>query len=116
VLTEDQLKTSNGAARIRLATHTDVTGERRTSNCQLDERARTLSEKVEVKVENKGKTAVDVVVREFQWRYPVWRIDPADESVKGIKASPQTQEYRVNVPAGGKKTVSYTVHYSGWQH
>ena len=116
VLAEDQLKTSNGAARIRLATHTEVTGERRTSNCQLDERARTLSEKVEVKVENKGKTAVDVVVREFQWRYPVWRIDPADESVKGLKASAHTQEYRISIPAGGKKTVTYTVQYSGWQH
>lgn len=117
VLAEDQLRTSNGAARIRLAAHTELTGERRTSNCQLDERARTLSEKVEVKVENKGKTAVDVVVREFMWRYPVWRIDPADEiGAKGVKGAPQTQEYRVSIPANGKKTITYVVQYSGWQH
>lgn len=116
VLAEDQLRTTNSAARIRLAAHNELLGERHTSNCQLDERARTLSEKVEVKLENKGKTAVDVVVREFQWRYPVWRIDPADESTKGVKVGQQTQEYRVSVPAGGKKTVSYTVQYSGWQH
>ena len=57
-----------------------------------------------------------VVVREFQWRYPVWKIDPSDESTKGVKAAPQTQEYRVNIPAGGKKSVTYTVLYSGWQH
>jgi hypothetical protein len=116
VLAEDQLRTAAGVARIRLASHTELTGERRTSACTLDERARTLSEKVEVKLENKGKQAVDVVVREFQWRYPVWRIDAADESVKGVRAAPQTQEYRVNVPAGGKKSVTYTVTYSGWQH
>lgn len=116
VLAEDQLKTAGGAARIRLATHTELTGERRTSNCQLDERARTLTEKVEVKIENKGKTAVDVVVREFMWRYPVWRIDPADESIKGTKANAQTQEYRLSVPAGGKKSLTYEVQYSGWQH
>jgi hypothetical protein len=116
VLAEDQLRTSAGVARIRLASHSDLTGERRTSACTLDERARTLSEKVEVKLENKGKQAVDVVVREFQWRYPIWRIDAADESVKGVRASAQTQEYRVSVPAGGKKSVTYTVTYSGWQH
>jgi hypothetical protein len=116
VLAEDQLRTANGAARIRLATHTELTGERRTSNCTLDERARTLTEKVEVKVENKGKQPVDAVVREFMWRYPVWHIDPADESTKGSKVAPQTQEYRVNIPAGGKKTITYTVQYSGWQH
>jgi hypothetical protein len=116
VLAEDQLKTAAGVARIRLASHTDLTGERRTSACTLDERARTLSEKVEVKLENKGKQTADVVVREFQWRYPVWRIDAADESVKGVRAAPQTQEYRVSVPAGGKKSLTYTVTYSGWQH
>lgn len=115
VLAEDQLKTSAGAARIRLASHTELTGERRTSNCQLDERARTLTEKVEVKLENKGKAAVDVIVREFMWRYPVWRIDPADESVKGTKAGNNVQEYRITVPASGKKTVTYTVQYSSWQ-
>jgi hypothetical protein len=116
VLAEDQLKTSAGIARIRLAAHTELAGERRTSGCVLDERARTLSEKVEIKLENKAKQAVDVVVREYMWRYPVWRIDPADESTKGARTSPQTQEYRVSIPAGAKKTVTYSVTYSGWQH
>jgi hypothetical protein len=115
VLAEEQLRTSAGAARIRLAAHTELTGERRTSNCVLDERARTLSEKVEVRLENKAKQPVDVVVREFMWRFPVWRIDAADESIRGTRVAPQTQEYRVSVPAGARKTVSYTVHYSGWQ-
>jgi hypothetical protein len=116
VLAEDSLKTSNGSARIRLASHSELVGERRTSNCQVDERARTMTEKVEVKVENKSKVAVDVVIREYMWRFPTWRIDPSDETVKGVKAAPQTQEYRVSVPASGKKTVTYTVQYSGWQH
>jgi hypothetical protein len=116
VLAEDQLKTSSGLARIRLASHSELSGERHTSGCKFDESARTLSEKVEVKLENKSKQSVDVVVREFMWRYPSWRIDPADESQKGVRAAPQTQEYRVTVPAGGKKTVTYSVQYSGWQH
>jgi hypothetical protein len=114
VLAEDQLRTVNGIARIRLAATSDVIGERRTSNCQLDERARTLSENVEIKVQNLGKQPVEAVVREYMWRYPTWRIDASDENVKGVRAGPQTQEYRVNLPVGGKKTITYTVQYSGW--
>ena len=110
VLSEDQLRASAGIARVRLATHTELSGERKTT-CTVDERARTLTEKDEVKVENKGKQPVDAVVREFMWRYSVWRIDPSDESVKGARGGAQTQEYRLNVPAGGKKSVTYTVVY-----
>jgi hypothetical protein len=109
VLSEDTLRASAGIARVRLATHTELT-ERKTT-CTVDERARTLTEKVEVKVDNKGKQPVDAVVREFLWRYSVWRIDPSDESVKGTRGGAQTQEYRLNVPAGGKKSVTYTVVY-----
>ena len=95
---------------MRLATHTELTGERKTT-CTVDERARTMTEKVDLKVENKGKQAVDAVVREYMWRYSVWRVDPADESVKGQPGGPQAKEYRVNVPAGGKKSITYTVVY-----
>jgi hypothetical protein len=71
-----------------------------------------VHEKIEVKLENKSKQAVDVVVREFLWRWPVWHIEPADETVKGLRAGPQTQEYRVSLPAGGRKSVAYSVVYS----
>jgi hypothetical protein len=113
VLSEDQLRANGGVARVRLATHTELVGERKTT-CTVDERARTMTEKVEVKVENKGKQAVDVVVREFMWRFSVWRVDAADESVKGQAGGNQTKEYRLSVPAGGKKSVTYTVVYHGW--
>lgn len=112
VLGEDQLHAGAGVARIKLATSTDVTGERRATACNIDERARTITEKIEVKIENKAKAAADVVVREFMFRSPVWHIDPSDESVKGSKGGAQIQEYRVSLPAGGKKSVTYTVTYS----
>ena len=110
VLTEDQLRMTAGIARIKLANHTELVGERK-STCTVDERAHTITEKVDVKLENKGKQPVDSVVRETLWRFPVWKIDPADESVKGSRGGPQTQEYRVSLPAGGKKSVTYTVVY-----
>jgi hypothetical protein len=110
VLSEEQLRASTGAARVRLAAHTELVGERKTT-CTVDERARTLTEKVEVKLDNKGKHPIDAVAREVLWRYPVWRIDPADETTKGTRGGPQVQEYRVSVPAGGKKSLTYTVVY-----
>lgn len=110
VLGEDQLRAGVGVARVRLAKHGELVGERKTT-CNLDERARTLTEKVEVKLENKSKQRADAVVREFMWRYPVWRIDPADETIKGTRGGAQTREYRLAVPAGGKKSLTYTVVY-----
>ncbi len=110
VLTEDQLRTNGAVARIKLANHTELVGERK-STCTVDERAHTITEKVDIKIENKGKQPIDSVVRETLWRFSVWKIDPADESVKGSRGGPQTQEYRVSVPAGGKKSLTYTVVY-----
>ncbi len=110
VLGEDQLRAGAGVARVRLAKHNELVGERKTT-CTIDERARTLTEKVEVKLENKSKQRVDAVVREFMWRYPVWRIEPADETIKGTRGGAQTREYRLAVPAGGKKSLTYTVVY-----
>jgi hypothetical protein len=114
VVSEDPLRSSTGVARIRLSPDNDIVGERHQTSCAYDERAHTIKERIELKLDNKGKQAVDVVAREFLWRWPMWKIDAADESPKGTKAAPQTQEYRVNIPAGGHKTIAYTVTYSGW--
>ena len=111
MLAEDQLRSTAGVARVKLASHSELVGERKTT-CNADERARTVTEKVEVKVENKGKLPIDAVVREFLWRTPLWRVDPADENVKSVRAGPQVNEYRVSLPPGAKKSVTYTVVYS----
>ena len=110
VVSEEQLKSSAGLARIRVAPHSDITGERRAVTCNYDERAHTVLEKIEVKVENKSKRAADVVIREFAWRWPAWRLD--GEDAKSARAGTQTLEYRANLPPGGKKTVTYSVVYT----
>ena len=69
-----------------------------------------IREKIEVKLDNKSKQAVDVVAREFLWRWTMFRIE--DEAPKGTKAGAQTEEYRVKLPAGGHQTITYTVVYS----
>jgi hypothetical protein len=110
VVSEDQLHTAAGLARIRLSPGTEITGERRAVSCNIDERAHTLQEKIEVKIENKGAQPADVVVREFMWRWMVWRLDSEDH--KGVRVAPQTHEYRLRVPAKGTQSVTYSVVYA----
>lgn len=110
VLSEDILRSMTGVARIKLAADADVTGERKAVTCTVDERAHTIVEKIEVRVENKGKVAADVVIREFAWRWPVWKIESEDK--KSVRAAPQTLEYRVKVPSKGSQTVTYTLVYT----
>jgi hypothetical protein len=110
VIAEDTLRLGAGVARIRVAPDGNVTGERRATACQLDEHARTVRETIEVKIENKSRQPADVIVREFLWRWPIWRIDAEDR--KGARAGPQILEYRMRVPAGAKQAVTYTAVYS----
>jgi hypothetical protein len=110
VLTEDPLRASAGLARIRIATDTDITGERRAVTCNYDEHGHTIHETIEVKVENKTRQAADVIVREFLWRWPVWHLEAEDH--KGVRAGLQIQEYRVRVPASGRQAVTYTAVYT----
>jgi hypothetical protein len=110
LISEEPLRTGAGVARIRVAAAGDIAGERHATTCNFDEHARTLQEVIELKLTNKGKQAVDVVVREFMWRWPAWKLEAEDH--KGVRAGPQTQEYRVQVPAGGEQHVSYTVDYA----
>jgi hypothetical protein len=110
VLSEDTLRSIAGVARIKLTADTEISGERKAVTCNVDERAHTIVEKIEVRVENKGKHAADVVVREYAWRWPVWKIDTEDK--KSVRAGPQTLEYRVKVPAKGSQTITYTLIYT----
>jgi len=111
VVTEDPLRSIAGAARIRLSPDAEITGERHAVSCNYDEHAHVIKEKIELKLENKGKQAVDVVAREFLWRWPMFKIE-SDESPRGTRAGAQTQEYRLSLPGGGKKSITYTVVYS----
>lgn len=109
-VSEDTLRTAPGLARIRLAPDGEIVGERKAVSCSVDERAHTVVEKLETRVDNKGARPVDVVVREFLWRWPVWRLDAEDH--RGVRAGPQTQEYRVRVPPKGSQTIRYSVVYT----
>lgn len=112
VVSDDVLRVNatTGALRLRGGPAPELGGERRQLECRLDPSGRALREKLEVRVENHGKAAAEVVVREYLYRWTNWRID--QEDVKGVRAGPTAQEWRVRVPAGGSKTLTYTVDYA----
>ncbi len=110
LLGEHGLRSSAGVARISLSGDATIVGDRRALACDFDEDARTLSEKIEVKVENPSKRPLDVVVREYAWRWPTWRL--VEQVPTSANAGMQALEYRVTIPAGGKRTVTYRVDYA----
>jgi hypothetical protein len=110
VVSEEQLRSSAGRARMRVAPSTEIIGERKAVSCTYDEKAHVVTEKLEVRVENKSKQSTEIVIREFAWRWPVWRLDRED--AKSARAGAQTLEYRATVPPGGKKTVTYSLVYT----
>jgi hypothetical protein len=110
VLSEDALHATPTVARIRLASDTEIVGERRATSCNYDEHARTIHETIELSLENHGKQKATVIAREFLWRWPMWHLE--NESAKGARGGAQTQEYRVDLAAGAKQTITYTAVYA----
>ncbi len=96
--------------RVRVGAHPSLEVAHSQLEFRLDERAKQMRERVEVKLTNRGKAAVEVVVREVMWRWTDWAIET--ESPRGVRVGPLTQEYRVAVPAGASRKVTYTVAYS----
>ena len=110
IVNEEPLHTGPGVARISISTNAEITGERHAIACDVDESARTITERVQVKVSNKGLRSTDVIVREFAWRWPVYTLTAED--AKSAHPAPQTLEYRVAVPSKGTKSVTYSVRYT----
>ncbi len=110
VASEDVLRSSAGIARIKLAPGGEIVGSRKAVTCNVDERTRTIHEKLEVRIENKGKHPADVVIREYAWRWPVWKL--VGEDKRSMRSGPQALEYRVQVPAKASQVVTYSVLYS----
>ncbi len=96
--------------RLRTGTTDEVKGERRQLSCQVGATSRDLTEKIEVKVVNKGDRPVQVLVKEYMQRWTNWVVQ--EESIKGKQVGPVAKEFRVKVPANGSKTITYTVQYS----
>ena len=109
---DEQLRIDRGSGtiRINLGDADQIRGEPKQDECEPDPTGRALRESITVSVENQGKTAADVVVRAYLFRWRNWKLE--SESQPGTRTDSQAMEYRLKVPAGGSKSVTYSVVYS----
>lgn len=89
----------------------DLVGERTRTDYQIDTRAHWLDESFEIKVRNrKEEGTAEIRVVEHLYRWTNW--DITESSNTFLKTDSKTIEFRIQVPAGQEKTVTYTVHYT----
>jgi hypothetical protein len=96
--------------RIFTGNSFDLVGERRQTNFQADYNGHKLDESFEIKLRNHKKEAANVRVVEHLYRCLNWEI--AQKSDDFLKTDSRTAEFRVRIPAGGEKTLTYTAHYT----
>ncbi|MGN2252287.1 DUF4139 domain-containing protein [Frateuria sp. GZRe12] len=96
-------------ATLSLGTAFDLRAERERTSFKVDKAARAMDEAFRITLTNAGESARVVTVREHPSRWREWTL--VSSSVKPDKQSPDVLEFKVNVPAGGKATLDYAVHY-----
>jgi hypothetical protein len=75
----------------------------------VDQAARTMDESFKIDLSNAGDSARTITVREHPSRWREWAV--TSSSVKPSKQSPDTLDFRVEVPAHGKAALEYSVRY-----
>jgi hypothetical protein len=89
----------------------DLVGERRRTDYKIDTSHDWLDESFEIKVRNrKEKDLVEIRVVEHLYRWINWQI--VEKSDAFLKTDSQTIEFRIQVPAGEEKVITYKVHYT----
>ena len=96
--------------RVSLGSAFDLTGERRQTNYRIDTTRQNADESFEIKVRNHKKEPVDVRVVEHLVRWSTWKIVDSSDAYKATDA--RTIEFRVQVPPGGEKVITYHARYS----
>lgn len=95
--------------QVELGVAFDLAGERERTTFTVDRAARTMEEGFRVTLTNSGEYARQVTVRDHPNRWRAWSL--ASSSQKPERKTPDTLEFRVAVPAGGKATLDYVVRY-----
>jgi hypothetical protein len=96
-------------ATLTLGTAFDLRAERERTSFKLDKAAHTMDEAFRIVLTNAGESARVVTVREHPARWREWTL--ASSSTRPDKQTPDLLEFHLKVPAGGKATLDYAVHY-----
>ncbi len=96
-------------ATITLGSAFDLRAERTRSGFSVDKAARSIDEAYRIQLSNASDATRTVTVREHPNRWRQWTL--VSSSVKPSQQTPDTLEFRVDVPASGKATLDYAVRY-----
>jgi len=97
-------------ATITLGTAFDLRAERTRTSFNVDKAGRTMDEAFRIDLSNAGDSPRTITVREHPSRWRQWIL--ASSSSKPSQQTPDTLEFRIEVPANGKATLDYAVRYS----
>jgi len=97
--------------RVYTGSAFDLVGERKRTDYQIDTSNDWLDEAFEIKIRNRKETdTVEFRVVEHLYRWINWEI--VQKSHDFEKTESQTIEFRVEVPPGEEKIITYKVHYT----
>jgi hypothetical protein len=96
-------------ATVTLGTAFDLRAERTRTAFSADKAGRTMDEAFRINLSNAGDSARTVTVREHPSRWRQWTL--LSSSSKPDQQTPDTLEFRIEVPASGKAVLDYAVRY-----
>jgi len=95
---------------VKVGNSFDVIGERTQTDFHVDSVARTATESYSIMLNNHSDAVVHMEVPQYLWRWSNWQITANSDNFQ--KLDSRTIEFSVDVPANGKKEITYTVVYS----
>jgi len=102
----------NETVRVYTGDAFDLVGQRRRTDYQMDNnRNAWLDEAFEIRLRNrKEEGTVEIRVVEHLYRWLTWEI--TEKSNTFLKTDSQTIEFRIQVPAGEERVITYKAHYT----
>ena len=94
----------------KLGTAFDLVGERKQVDFRADYDKHFIEEDVEIKLRNRKKEAVEIIVKENLFRWVNWEIIKKSQDFE--KQDSRTIHFPVKVAPDEEKTVTYTVRYT----
>jgi hypothetical protein len=100
----------NEVVRLNLGNAFDLTGDRRRSDFSLDQSRRSMEERFEIRLNNRGKKPVEIRVVEHLVRAANWTVTAKSHEFR--KLDSHTIEFNVPVSPDREAAVTYSVHYT----
>jgi hypothetical protein len=95
---------------VKMGRAFDIVGERVQQDFKYDASRRTIEETYEIKVRNRKKEAVKVIVQEHMYRWSQWEV--IKTSVPGTKLSSRLMHFPLTLEPDAEGVVRYTVRYT----